>query len=312
MIIRQRKFRALTLIELLVAGTVCSALVGLLVPALSQSKSVGIRQAELNNLRTLINTAHIYANRDPENILGPIHRFANSFHNEGYADYGGGPGTMNFVNWDEAFDPRTRPFNQLMFGRDGLNEETAPGDRSVFKGFQCLGEDLGWQQVPGFDSDARETENDYFEANGTSFRLNNLKVFSSRRGFFGIYARPRSRIPAPGQTIAFMEARTYETVWTNDTFGILGQDVEGGLELKSYHKKLGHFLVVYVDGHAAFADFGNGTYFPHLPYFNNSDFRGTWGRMDALPDAGIRDNPFRRSTLPEDDMATPTGFTLER
>ncbi len=275
------------LIEVLVGISMLAVTVGLLVPALAQSREVSLRQAELGNLRTIINLAHTYAERDPTNILGPIHPAALQFQFEGYAEYGGGPGDMNYVGWDQQFDPRTRPFNRLLYGPDNPNTETAPGDRSVFKEFQCLGRDLGWQIWPGFASDSRETERSYFRAHGTSFRQDNLTFGSGFGSLFGIYAHSAQDIPAPSQTVAYMEARAYQTLWTNEVWGQLGV---GGLaeffgELVGNHKKRGFFMVSYADGHAGFVDFGEGTYFEHASP-NSFDVRGTWGRMDTLPVPG--------------------------
>lgn len=293
-----RSRRGLGLIELLVGVSTLSMTVGLLIPAFAQSREVSLRQAELGNLRTIINLAHTYAQRDPTNILGPIHPAGLRFRFEGYAEYGGGPGDMNFVGWDQQFDPRTRAFNRLLYGPDTPNVETAAGDRSVFKTFQCLGQDLGWQLWPGFQSDPRETERSYFTANGTSFRQNNLSFSGGSGGeIFGIYAHAAQDIPAPSQTLAYMEARTFQTMWTNEVWGALGA---GGIaellgELAGNHKKRGFFMVSYADGHAGFVDFGHGTYFEHQDP-GGRDVRGTWGRMDTLPLPGAPDTPGFRQT----------------
>lgn len=274
------------LIELLVGMSTLSVTVGLLVPAFAQSREVSLRQAELGNLRTIINLAHTYAERDPTNILGPIHPSALQFSGEGYAEYGGGPGDMNFVGWNDSFDPQTRAFNRLLYGSEMFDRftATAPGDRSVFKEFQCLGQDLGWQRWPGFFANPLETERSYFQANGTSFRQNNLTFgFGSS---LGIYAHAAQDIPAPSQTLAYMEARAYQTLWTNEVWGALGgpaADIFG--ELVGNHKKRGFFMVSYVDGHAGLVDFGHGTYFEHQDP-SGLDVRGTWGRMDTLPVPG--------------------------
>ncbi|MBN2560384.1 MAG: hypothetical protein JXQ75_05580, partial [Phycisphaerae bacterium] len=235
-----------------------------------------------SNLRVLGQTAIEYASDDPKSIMGPVHPNAYMFNGEGYAEYGGGPGTMDFVGWDEEFDPRTRAFNHIIYGKNGVVSNTAPGDIGHFEIFQCPGDEYGWQEWPGFGSDPRETENPYFEGNGTAFRQNNLAY--SDGWTVGIYARPVNRIPQTGITLDFMEARVYETLWTNEVIG----SVTPG-ELTSYHRKIGFFSVSYADGHAQFVDFGLGTYyehtdFPNNPEFNGRDARGTWGRMDCLPE----------------------------
>jgi len=285
---------AMTLIEVLVAAAMFGVLVGTLAPALGGARERSLRQAELGNLRTIINLAHTYASRDPRNILGPVHRLNGIFINEGYADYGGGPGLSPYTGWDTGgsptFDPPTRPFNRLLYGPDNPNANTAPGDRSVFKPFQCLGEDLGWQSWPGFGGFSPidlETENPYYKTNGTSFRQNNLPGGNFRS--IGIYGHSVQCIPAPSLTVAYMEARALETVSTNEVWGALGGGIAEKLgELAGYHKKRGFFMVSYADGHAGLVDFGHGTYFEHHDPAQR-DVRGTWGRMDTLPAPGFSD-----------------------
>ncbi len=99
----------------------------------------------------------------------------------------------------------------------------------------------------------------------------------------GIYGHAAQDIPAPSQTLAYMEARAYQTLWTNEVWGELGVVAEIYGELAGYHKKRGFFMVSYADGHAGFVDFGHGTYFEHQAPNGGFDVRGTWGRMDTLP-----------------------------
>jgi len=148
-----RRRRGLTIIELLVVLAMAAVVVGLLAPGLSQTRVQGVRQAELENLRTLITLAHTYASRDPRNILGPIHPEAANFIGEGFAEYGGGPGTSPFVNWGDAFAPPTRAFNRMLYGFEGFDParpaETAPGDRSVYKPFSVPRPGSGLARVAG-------------------------------------------------------------------------------------------------------------------------------------------------------------------
>jgi prepilin-type processing-associated H-X9-DG protein len=264
-------------VESAAAITVVALILGVAMPVGSANKVEQQKQACLLNMRGLARMAAAYALDDPRSILGPVHPEALLFAcGTGYAEYGGGPGTSPHQGWGESFDPQTRPFNHMVYGRDGLSENTVPGDRTVFREFQCTGNDLGWQAWPGLGTLATELEAPYFRANGTSFRMNNLPIRFDELG--GIFGRPVDAIPAPSATIAFMEARAFQSLHTNDVLGPL----EPG-ELTSYHSKLGFFNVVYCDGHAAFADFGNGTFFEQNPRYEGRDARGTWGRMDCLP-----------------------------
>ncbi len=281
--------RGFSLVELLVIVATLAIVLGLLAPGLSGSRSRSTLTTELGTLRNLLNTAAIYASRDPQKVFGPVHQSYSDLSGEGYTDYGGGPGVVFPHNWGQLLDPRQRPFNQMLYGFESpdypAQAETAPGDRSVFKAFQCLGDELGWQSWPGFASDPNETMRSYFRARGTAFRMNNLSwTGGTGVNIVGIYGRPINLVPAPAQTLGFFEARVYQTLFTNDTWGLL--PIHG--ELTSYHKKLGFFAVGYVDGHAGFVDMGDGTFFPRTAQFSFQDVRGTWGRMDCLPAV----NPF--------------------
>jgi prepilin-type processing-associated H-X9-DG protein len=292
MCLHRRRFScpAITPIELLVSLGAMSLLAGVLAAGANGGSQSDRRNRCLGNLRTIMQTAFSYAENDPDGILGPVLWEGQFFIFEGYMEYGGGPGTMNFTGWGEEFDPRTRPFNQMLYGFEpgemGV-ANTAPGDTGFYREFQCAGLDQGWQDWPGWGSDPRETETPYFKANGTAFRMNNLPYFDGTS--HGIYGRSLERIPAPAQTIGFMEARVFQTLFFNDVW----DDSEFG-ELSSYHEKRGYFNVSYADGHASFADFGDGTYYEHIPTFGEYDARGTWGRMDCLPDPPFIDGKLTR------------------
>lgn len=274
-----------TLIELLIVIAIIAVIMSILVPALAASRAEGQKVRCLANLREVTGAAFAYSSDDPNGILGPVHPNAKVFlAGTGYAEYGGGPGLAPYQSWYDYFDPRTRPLNHLIYGPRGVAAGSAPGDRSFFQVFQCPGEERGWQEWPGFGGMAVEVENPYFAANGTSFRMNNLAFNDGT--VTGIYGRSHTRIPDTSITLAFLEARVYQTLWTNEVTGTLTAG-----ELTGYHKKLGFFNVSYADGHAAFVDFGRGTYYDHLPQYGGKDARGTWGRMDTFPQELL--NPHR-------------------
>lgn len=279
-----KKRRAISLIECLVVLSTTAIVVAVLSSALGNAKSHRLRDVELSRLRNLAAALQTYSVEDPHNILGPVHRLASQFVGEGYADFGGGPGSSLFLNWDEEFDPATRPLNRLLYGLDGFtlptNQRTEPGDRSVYKEFQCLGNDLGFQKnIPPFATEA--TEPPYFTSNGTSFRVNNLSInTSSVYNGYGIYARPTNRIPAPSETLALMEARAYQTIFSSENsifFGGVNKDLTG------YHDKLAHFMLAFADGHASFEDMRSDSYYVS-PSPTTIWIRGTWGRMDCSED----------------------------
>jgi len=266
---------------------IIAVLIGLLMPALVGARSQGAKAKCLSNLRQIVKTAIEYANDDPKSTFGPVHPEADNWWGEGYAQYGGGPGESPLMNWDEVFDPRTRAFNTIIYGADGVVANTMPGDHGEFQLFQCPGDEYGWQAWPGFDppiieagGSSHEVEASYYKANGTSFRMNNLSWDDHVIG--GVYGRPISRIPNTAETIGFMECRALQTLRTNDVWEGPGM-LESG-ELTGYHKKLGFFNLAFCDGHAAFLDMGFGTFHPRLETFDNRNVRGTWGRMDCLPD----------------------------
>jgi len=284
-----------TLIELLVVIAIISVAVSLLMPALSAAKAQSLRAQCVANLRELAQTCRIYADDDPIDIFGPILKDSKKFVREGYAHYGGGPGDMPYQDWDDPFDPRTRPFNWLIYGRDAIIKNTVPGDRRVYKLFQCPGDDYGWQEWPDMGTNPQDTERSYFFANGTAFRMNNLtndrtvprqtEVGSDPPVppmSVGIYGRPMSMVPDTGRVVTLMEARAFQTQWTNDAWGELPPG-----ELTGCHMKLGFFNLAYVDGHVDYMDMGDGTYFPQSERYDNLDVRGTWGSFDCFPSEPI-------------------------
>ncbi len=275
---RSRVYRGFTLIELLVVIAIIAVLISILLPALSGARAEGCKLKCLATIRGITGLANTYSTDDPNGVYGPVHPEHLNFINEGYAEYGGGPGNSPFTNWGEQFDPRTRPVNKYIYGANDITPNTAPGDFGVFREYYCCG-DKGWQNWPGFGTLPEETEpNSYFSGNGTSYRMNNLTWNSQE--ITGVYQRPITRIPDTGATIGFMEARAFQTLWTNDVWGFLSEKGE----LTGYHNKLGWFNLAYADGHAGSLDMGDGTFYNRTAKFAFRDVRGTWGRMDCLPD----------------------------
>ncbi len=285
---KNRRSSGFTLIELLVVISIIAILISILLPALSSALQQARKVRDQANMKAIGALAQTYASDDPNGVIGPVHPYATHFIYEGYAEYGGGPGTMvgdgnfNYFGWGHEMDPRTRPFNRIMYGDNGIVANTAPGARGVFETFQCPGNELGWQEWPGFGSSPRETESPYFKGNGVAFRMNNLPYDDGNTN--GIYGRSINRIPDTSTTVGWMEARVFQTLFTNEVTGFL----EPG-ELISYHAKTGFFNVIYCDGHAAFVDFGKGTYYQHKYFddhteFNELDARGSWGKMDCFPE----------------------------
>lgn len=279
MLNRNRSNRAFTLIELLVVIAIIAILISILLPALSSAKAAGQRTKCISNMRAIAQTATAYSADDIEGIYGPVHRCKCCYTGEGYAEYGGGPGTSPFTGWNDDFSPNSRPFNKYFYG-NSMAQNTPPGDFGAFEVFQCPGEERGWQNWPGFGGLPTEVEQSYYKANGTAFRMNNLSYTDG--DIAGIYGRPVNRIPDTGVTIGFMESRAFQTVFVNDTWGNLQQG-----ELTGYHRRLGFFNLAFADGHASTLDMGNGTFYPHAPFsqYGGKDVRGSWGRMDCQPDS---------------------------
>ena len=297
MIRANRKARAATLFEILMIMFILSLMIAFLVPAIGGGHNEKQRVECVQHMKEIVRVGMIYANDDSKSILGPVHPLALQFLGDGFAEYGGGPGWAPFTRWDEEFAPDTRQYNQLIFGKGGFVPSGSSDVGGQFELFRCPGHDLGWQSMAGW-IDEYATERPYFLAYGVSFRMNNLNYGNGVE--LGIRGRPITRIPQTAETLAFMEARAFQTVFTNDAWG-----VGGPFELTGYHGKPGFFNVAYVDGHADYADFGFGTYYAQLPSLNMYNVRGSWGRMDCLPDAPYSDNMWRQS-LGDNPTPMPT------
>ncbi|HVP13428.1 MAG TPA: prepilin-type N-terminal cleavage/methylation domain-containing protein [Phycisphaerae bacterium] len=298
----RQKSSAFTLIELLIVVAIIAAVISVIMPALTAAKVQSWKMQCQSHLFEIARYDSMYAQEDPGDIIGPIHAKAPDFILEGYAQYGGGPGDMEFQKWGDPFDPRTRPFNAMMYGADNITPYTEAGDRRYFMTYQCPGDDFGWQDWPNMTLQRLETERPYFFGNGTAYRMNNLSDFQAVPAVsqgpagggtgggmpdsphsIGIYGRPGTRVPDSAKVVNFMEARAFQTLWTNDVWG----DSSYLGELTGCHRKLGFFDLAYVDGHVDYADMGKGTFFPRQAKYDNHDVRGTWGQMDCFPDEPI-------------------------
>jgi prepilin-type N-terminal cleavage/methylation domain-containing protein/prepilin-type processing-associated H-X9-DG protein len=295
----RRTSSGFTLVELLVVVAIIVVIISVVMPALTAAKAQSWKMQCQQHLSEIARVDIMYAQEDPRDIIGPVHAKAPDFILEGYAQYGGGPGDMDYQKWNDPFDPKTRPFNRIMYGPENIVAGTAPGDRRFFYDFQCPGDDFGWQEWPNMGLAPQETERPYFFGNGTAYRMNNLSDFQAVPSIvqqpvgggsggsapppnphsIGIYGRPGTRVPDTGRVVSFMEARAFQTLWTNNVWGELASG-----ELTGCHQKLGFFNLAFVDGHVDYAGMGNGTFFPRQPKFNNHDVRGTWGQMDCYPD----------------------------
>jgi prepilin-type N-terminal cleavage/methylation domain-containing protein/prepilin-type processing-associated H-X9-DG protein len=279
-----RQSKAFTLIELLVVISIIAVLISILLPALSSARAEGQKIKCMTGLRGLAQTALTYSNDDAKGVLGPVHpRVASSTIHPSH-DFGGGPGTAEIYRWEALFDPRTRPFNHIMYGPKGVTKNTEPGNRGVFQAYQCSGAELGWQFVDGL-IDAADAEISAFLTSGTAYRQNTLVYTDDTSG--AIYGRPTNRIPDTSITVSYMENRAYQTLFVNDLWGF-----HPFVDLDGYHRKRGTFNVAFCDGHAESRYFGKGTYYPETfhPIGETSypDVRGTWGRFDCFPEPTIK------------------------
>jgi hypothetical protein len=276
MMIKSPNRRGVTILEFLACFAVIAMIFSILLPAASYSREQGVRVHCQNNLRQIATFASMYAYDDAATILGPVHHDVVLHPEGGGSAYGGGPGSATYMGWGQDFSPETRPLNPLIFGKGGKVGTGGPGDSPQFKLFECRS-DAGWQTFPD-EGGGIAPETRSYVLDGTSYRMNDLAL--DDQGTVGILGRSKVRIPEPALTVAFMESRAFQTIFTNPVWGPTPRP-----ELMGWHRLAGWFNVAYADGRVDYVDFGDGTYYPHGSA--GLDARGTWGRMDCLPDPPI-------------------------
>jgi len=243
-----------TLIELLVVIAIIALLIAILLPSLSAAKQEGMKAKCLSNLRAIGQSAVAYSVDDATGKLIPEHPllYSPTSPSLGFFEYGGNdgqPGSLWASN-GAIGGAGQRPLNKFTAQYKDLDGTGGVNDKSGFALYECP-QDQGFISTPSTPAD------DYapglpelaptFSYFGNSYQANclylNYGTYTTSRGPF---LRPQSRIPNTGNTVAFLEARLWETPWNSKAtpYGAGGQAVT----IRGWHGKLGLFNVALCDG----------------------------------------------------------------
>jgi len=271
-----RRRRGFTLLELLVVVAIIAVLVGILAPAMSGARGEATKAKCLANLHALGQAMATYSIDDEKGYTTPVHPKAeSSWHYDGEYEYGGKTGVYMFEFGD--FAEENRILNRYIYGE----AKNVPA-----KLFQCPS-DQGVQPAPvdfePFFFLAKTRNRPIHASTGTSYRLNNHIDFLNNTefdgAFYGPYLRPRTRVPAPGQTVLLEEAVAEVAKWNAPNYRTMG-----------WHGKANRFNVSFVDGHAAAIHLAGQSDLSDA-YPEYWILREPGWRMDCYPDAPIPDLP---------------------
>jgi prepilin-type processing-associated H-X9-DG protein len=244
---RRESTAGFTIIELLIVTTCVSLLLALFAPKLQAARERTRVVHCLANLRTLAAAAVAYSAEDNRNLVIPVHPTANvnAEHDDGFFDFGGGDGLE--VAWsgsrigpNSSRNAVSRPLNRFLsldVPRTRLYQ--CPSDR-IFNPSADYPNWAVW--TPVFREQSSHT------VVGTSYWGNAVKSRSGEDWYsLGMFLRPLNRVPAPADTVLFMEMPMLFNLV------VVGQERihVGSHGLSGWHSSEPDFNLAFVDGHAA-------------------------------------------------------------
>lgn len=292
-----KRFRAISLVEVLVVTAVLALMVALLLPQVNGARLEGRRVRCIANLKALGAHAAGNAVSDPRGVLHP--RAVNApgqWIGLGSWDFGGQEGACGELrsgwppNADMALGATVRPFNinalSPRFDKDvRLPEYVCPGDTGIVKNPNY--EPRYHDAAPFSAAEGKEIfERSVVQATGTSYQGDFLWVAAHDKGLaarrFGPFLRPQSVIPSASETLLFYDARLAQALMSTVA---AGADVP--LDVPGWHGRSCEFNTVMADGHAQrirVRKQGDVMPAPGLPA-TSPFLRGSGWRYDCLPEA---------------------------
>lgn len=320
------KRHALTLLETAAMTAAVSALLLLLIPALANIRNDGRNKKCLNNLGRIATASAAYASSDPQERLTPAHPLMGHLPGAlGEVEWGGRSGrgevivgqASDFTNskWGTRFvrGPSTRKLNEFIYGRSFPNFVANPG-----------ADDVNWVNDANLNLDIFKCPADigYTGLHYASFRNFGLSSFDHYgnsyaastlwTGFAGgncrllsnsAFLRSASNVPAPTQTILYME-NNGRFAWrknfgTQDGCQFLSGDtpVESNMDTIGWHNRPWLFNAAFVDGHVATIEM-RGHYNPQPNIGIYPDIGGQTGSYENYRCITVRGPGWQMDTLP--------------
>ena len=305
-----------TLIELLVVVSIMALLISLLLPSLKRARHQAKAVVCLANIKGIASASLIYAGADPHEQSIPVHPLFDQGGDPGAYDWGGKAGQGDSPAGSPADSPfgtsggrgpASRPLNRELFREGFTDYQDSPGPNQS-NWMNDLALDLPIYRCP---SDRGYTGHHYttwansrlssYDHYGTSYAGNTLPFTINEDHTevleqWGAYYRPLSRVPAPVETVYYLENcgrfawhvnSGLDSEHGGDCMGMhssgIWREAVQPAQVKGWHGRDFHIATAFVDGHAAMVEM-NGRVMPAPGW---ASWRASWDGNEALHAAWV-------------------------